>query len=60
VHAGAASGDRPRSPLIRPRPRTSAPIDWTKIGDDTLIEAIRRIGIDRALNAVIVADETSA
>src|SRR5262249_31522870 len=53
--AEVCRGDRP---LVLPQARTSAPVDWAKIGDDMLVEAVRRIGIDRALNAVIVADET--
>jgi len=36
------------------------PINWNAVDEEMLVEAIRRIGIDRALNAVIVADEASA
>src|SRR5262245_24269487 len=52
-------GDRP---LLRPRPRPSkraAPIDWEAIGDDMLVDAIRQIGIDRALDAAIAAEHVS-
>src|SRR5262249_44913969 len=50
----ACRGDRP---LVAPRARGPAPpIDWNAIGDDMLVEAIRRIGIDRTLNAAIAAD----
>jgi len=53
--AEVCRGDRP---LVAPRACASAvKIDWGKIGDDMLVEAVRKIGIDRALNAVIVADE---
>jgi hypothetical protein len=51
--AAIVRGERP---LIRPRPRTSAPIDWAKIDDATLVEAVRRIGLERTLDAAIVAD----
>jgi hypothetical protein len=59
-------GDRP---LVSPRPcadfdalraAAAAPIDWEAIGDEMLVEAVRKIGIDRALNAVIVAEDTEA
>jgi len=56
--AEVCRGDRP---LVTPRPPADAPaFDWNAVGDEMLVEAIRRIGIDRALNAVIVADEASA
>ena len=51
--AAIARGERS---LIRPRPRTPAPIDWTKIDDATLVEAVRRIGLERTLDAAIAAD----
>jgi hypothetical protein len=41
--------------LIRPRPRTPA-IDWAKIDDATLVEAVRRIGLEQTLHAAIAAD----
>src|SRR5262249_16382766 len=56
--AEVCRGDRP---LLAPRPHADAPaFNWNAVGDEMLVEAIRRIGIDRALNAVIVADEASA
>jgi len=51
--AEVCRGDRP---LVAPRPRTSAPIDWTKIDDATLVEAVRRIELERTLDAAIAAD----
>ena len=42
--------------LIRARPRAPAPIDWAKIDDTTLVEAVRRIGLERTLDAAIAAD----
>jgi hypothetical protein len=51
--ARIARGERS---LIRSRPRTPTPIDWNSINDDVLVEAVRRIGIERTLDAAIVAD----
>ena len=51
--AAIARGERP---LIRPRPRATAPIDWATIDDATLVEAVRRIGLERTLDAAIAAD----
>src|SRR5262245_2378698 len=31
-------------------------INWNAVDDDVLVEAIRRIGIDRALNAAVAAE----
>jgi hypothetical protein len=53
-------------PLVAPRARpragcwggNGAPIDWAAVGDEMLVEAIRKIGIDRAINAAIVAERT--
>jgi len=57
------NGDRPLVPPRAPAParagcwgRAGAPIDWEAIGDAELTEAIRRIGIDRAINATIAAE----
>jgi hypothetical protein len=50
--AAIARGERS---LIRSRPRTPA-IDWAKIDDATLVEAVRRIGLERTLDAAIAAD----
>jgi hypothetical protein len=47
-------GDRP---LVAPRACASAAkIDWEKIGDDMLVEAIRRLGVDRTLEAAVEAE----
>jgi hypothetical protein len=44
-------------PLVSPRGRAPAsPIDWNAINDDDLVEAVRRIGIDRALAAAVEAE----
>jgi hypothetical protein len=43
-------------PLVLPRTRGPAPIDWAKIDDATLVEAVRRIGLERTLDAAIAAD----
>jgi hypothetical protein len=51
-------GDRP---LVLPRPRKHrAPVDWGAVGDAELAEAIRKIGIDRAINAAIVAEHSTS
>ena len=50
-----ARGDRPLVP--RTRPRTDARrINWANLDDDVLVEAVRRIGIERTLDAAIAAD----
>ena len=55
--AEVCRGDRP---LVPPRTRKPAPpVDWNAIGDAMLVEAIRRIGVDRALNAAVVAEHTT-
>ena len=47
-------GDRP---LITPAPRAAAPaVDWAKIGDDMLVEAIKMIGVNRTLDAAAAAE----
>ena len=51
--AAIVRGERP---LIRPRPPAPAPIDWAKIDDAPLVEAVRRIGLERTLDAAIAAD----
>ena len=51
--AAIARGERS---LIRSRPRTPAAIDWNSINNDVLVEAVRRVGIERTLNAAIAAD----
>ena len=57
--AEVCHGDRPLVTPARARPPAS-PIDWNALDDDALVEAVRAIGIDKALNAVIVAEETEA
>jgi hypothetical protein len=53
-------------PLVAPRARpragcwSGAPIDWEAVGDEMLVEAIRKIGIDRAINAAVAAERTVA
>jgi hypothetical protein len=42
-------------PLV-PARASPAPIDWNEIDDDTLVEAVRLIGVDRTLNAAAAAD----
>jgi hypothetical protein len=51
--AAIARGERR---LILPRSRAPAPFDWAKIDDTTLVEAVRRIGLERTLDAAIAAD----
>jgi hypothetical protein len=51
--AEVCDGDRP---LVAPR--AHAPTDAGCMSDETLLEVVRRVGIDRALNAVIVAEDT--
>jgi len=52
--AEVCDGDRP---LVSPRPSADAPaFDWAKIDDATLVEAVRRIGLERTLDAAIAAD----
>jgi len=52
--AEVCRGDRP---LVAPRACASAAkIDWDKIDDATLVEAVRRIGLERTLDAAIAAD----
>jgi hypothetical protein len=49
--AEVCRGDRP---LVLPRtPAPASHIDWNAINDDDLVEAVRRIGIDRALAAAV-------
>lgn len=44
-------------PLVPARARAlPAPIDWSAVDDDTLVEAVRLIGIDRTLNAAAAAE----
>jgi len=50
--AEVCRGDRP---LVAPR--TGAP-NAGRMSDEMLVEMVRRVGIDRALHAVIVAEET--
>ena len=52
--AEVCRGDRP---LVLPRaPAPASHIDWNAINDDDLVEAVRRIGIDRALAAAVEAE----
>jgi hypothetical protein len=45
--------------LVPPGARApAAPIDWTTIDDNVLVEAIRRIGLDRTLSAAVEAETT--
>ena len=47
-------GDRP---LVVPRTRKPArSFDWGAVDDEVIVEAIRRIGIDRALSAAVEAE----
>ena len=48
-------GDRP---LVLPR--AYAPTDAGCMSDDMLVEVVRRVGIDRALHAMVVAEDTAA
>lgn len=48
-------GDRP---LVSPR--TYPPSDGGCMSDDMLVEVVRRVGIDRALHAMVVAEDTAA
>jgi len=48
-------GDRP---LVAPQPY--APTDAGCMSDDMLVEVVRRVGIDRALHAMVVAEDTAA
>jgi hypothetical protein len=51
---------RGERPLVLPRRHTSTPaFDWNAVSDDMLVEAIRRIGLDRTLSAAVAA-ETAA
>jgi len=44
-------------PLVLPRaPAPASRIDWNAINDDDLVEAVRQIGIDRALAAAVEAE----
>jgi len=45
-------GDRP---LVLPRTPASH-IDWDAINDDDLVEAVRRIGLERALAAAVAVE----
>jgi len=53
--AEVLAGERP---LLPPRRCAAAPVDWNTVDDDTLVEAVRLIGVNRALDAVIAADHT--
>jgi hypothetical protein len=53
--AEVCRGDRP---LVTPR--TYAPTDAGCMSDDMLVEVVRRVGIDRALHAMVVAEDTAA
>jgi hypothetical protein len=48
---------RGRRSLVPPPPKPSPAFDWDTVNDDVLVEAVRKIGIDRALHAMIVAEE---
>jgi hypothetical protein len=50
-----ARGSRP---VILP-PALPAPIDWRNVDDDVLVEAVRLIGVDRALNAAVAVEHTT-
>jgi hypothetical protein len=56
--AAVAAGDRP---LIQPqsRARAAAAINWGTVDDDTLIEAIRRIGLERTIEAAVAVERAS-
>jgi len=47
-------------PLVAPRTAATATdaraVDWDKLDDATLVEAVRRIGLERTLDAAIAAD----
>jgi hypothetical protein len=47
-------------PIPRRRTRKSMPaFDWSSVNDDDLVEAVRRIGLDRALAAAVEAERTA-
>jgi hypothetical protein len=48
ARAAVLAGDRP---LLQPRRCSPAPIDWTDIDSNRIVEAIKLIGIDRTLEA---------
>src|SRR5262249_8795795 len=50
-----ACGARPLVPRARPR-ADARRINWANLDADVLVEAIRRIGIERTLNAAVAAD----
>jgi hypothetical protein len=47
------AGERP---LMEPRRCTPVPIDWTSVDDDSLVEAVKLIGIARTLDAACEAE----
>jgi hypothetical protein len=47
------AGERP---LIEPHRCTPAPLDWSSVDDDTLVETIKLIGVNRTLNAAVEAE----
>jgi len=51
-----ARGDRPLVPRARPR-ADARRINWADLDDDVLVEAVRRIGIERTLDTAIAADQ---
>jgi hypothetical protein len=42
--------------LIPARSRRRAAIDWSALNDDDLVEAVRRIGLERALAAAVAVE----
>jgi len=42
--------------LILPQPAPAPAFDWSAVSDDVLIEAIRQVGLDRALSAAVEAE----
>jgi hypothetical protein len=51
------AGERP---LLQPRRCAPAPIDWGCVDDETLVEAVRLIGVNRTLEAAVEAERASA
>jgi hypothetical protein len=51
-----AEVSRGARPLPAQKHTNDRPINWNAVDDDVLVEAIRRIGIDRALNAAVAAE----
>jgi hypothetical protein len=49
-----------KRPLLQPRRCTPAPIDWSEVDTGQFVEVIKLIGVEKAFDAVVEAERTSA